>query len=286
MKEPCSPQRASRLSGSEVLKRLLLGVALLGSAALEAEDGGGDLRSAVQNPISSLISLPFKFSFDYGADNGEASFLNVQPVVPVTVGDWNLVNRVIAPLIDTPGQVTGIPGIPNTVQGDGATGLGDINYSLFFSPVKVDKIIWGFGASISMPTATDEQLGSGKWSAGPTGVALTQPEWGSMGILGRQLWSFAGDSDRRSVSQLLVEPFVNYNLDKGWFLITDIVMTANWTADSGDRWTVPLGGGIGRVFKVGSQPINSRLEAYYNVVRPDGAPDWQISFTWQFLFPK
>ena len=262
-------------------------VALSGLGRLaQAEENGGDLRSAVQNPISSLISLPFKFTFDYGAENGEASFLNIQPVLPVTVGDWNLVNRLIAPLIDTPGQVTGIPGIPNPVQGDGATGLGDINYSLFFSPVKVGKVIWGVGPSIMMPTATNDQLGSGKWSAGPTAVALTQTEWGSMGMLVRQLWSFAGDSDRRSVSQLLVEPFLNYNLDKGWFLISDMVLTANWMADSDNRWTVPVGGGIGRVFKVGNQPINSRLEAYYNVVRPDGAPDWQVSFTWQFLFPK
>jgi hypothetical protein len=236
--------------------------------------------------LHPLYSLPFKFQFDYGAENGEASFLNIQPVLPVTVGEWNLVNRIIAPLIDTPGQVTGTPNLPNPIQGDGATGLGDINYSLFLSPVKYDKWIWGAGASITFPSATDDQLGSGKWSAGPTAVALTQPKWGSVGMLVRQLWSFTGDSDRRSVSQLLVEPFVNYNLDGGWFLITDMVMTANWTADSGNRWTVPLGGGIGRVFKVGNQPINSRLEAYYNVVRPDGAPDWQIAFTWQFLFPK
>ena len=60
-----------------------------------AEEKGDDLRSAVQNPISSLISLPFKFTFDYGAPNGEASFLNIQPVIPVTKGDWNLVNRAI-----------------------------------------------------------------------------------------------------------------------------------------------------------------------------------------------
>lgn len=164
--------------------------------------------------------------------------------------------------------------------------MGDINYSLYFSPVKYDKVIWGVGPSINMPTASNDQLGSGRWSAGVTGVALTVPEWGSMGILGRQLWSFAGDSDRKSVNQTLIEPFINYNLNKGWFLMTDLVMTANWEADSSNRWTIPLGGGVGRVFKVGNQPINSRLEAYYNVARPDGAPDWQLNFTWQFLFPK
>jgi hypothetical protein len=107
-----------------------------------------------------------------------------------------------------------------------------------------------------------------------------------VGILGRQLWSFAGDSDQKDVNQTLIEPFLNYNLNKGWFLLTDIVITANWEADSKNRWTIPLGGGFGRVFKVGKQPVNSRLEAYYNVEQPEGNPEWNFQFTWQFLFPK
>jgi len=275
---------------SNAIKSLsVIGLSLISGIAFAGEDksgaGGGDLRSAVQNPISSLISLPFKFTFDFGADNGDAQIMNINPVIPVTVGDWNLVNRALIPVANVDGAITG-PDNPSPAPGNGASGLGDINYSLYFSPVKYDKVIWGVGPSINLRTASDDQLGSGKWSAGITGVALTVPKWGSMGILGRQLWSFAGDSDRKSVNQTLIEPFVNYNLDKGWFLMTDLVMTANWETSSSNRWTVPLGGGVGRVFKVGNQPINSRLEAYYNVARPDGAPDWQISFTWQFLFPK
>ena len=248
--------------------------------------GGGDLRAAVQNPVGAMYSLPLKFSFDYGAPNGEASFLNVQPVIPITVGDWNLINRIIIPLIDTPGQVTGTPAIPNPPPGDGATGLGDINYSLFVSPAKPGKFIWGVGPSVMFPTATDEQLGSEKWSAGPTGVILVQPKWGTYGGLVRQLWSFAGDDDRASVNQMLIEPFVNYNLDKGWYLITDMIITANWEANSSNRWTVPLGGGVGKLLKIGSQAINVRTEAYYNIAKPDSAPNWQWGFTVQFLFPK
>ena len=75
----------------------------------EQQGGGGDLRAAVQNPIGSLISLPFKFTFDNGADNGDANFLNVQPVLPITVGDWNLVNRAIIPFVNSPGGITGSP---------------------------------------------------------------------------------------------------------------------------------------------------------------------------------
>ena len=248
--------------------------------------GGGDLRSAVQNPISSLISLPFKFTFDYGAPNGEASFLSIQPVVPITVGDWNLVNRAIIPLIDIPGDVTGLPEIPNSTSGNGATGLGDINYSLFLSPVHYKTAIWGIGPSISITTATDKELGSEKWSMGPTGVILFQPGWGTFGGLVRQLWSVAGDSDRDDVNQTLFEPFLNYNLPQGWYLISDIIITANWEADSSDTWTVPLGGGVGKLFKIGNQAINARTEAYYNIEKPDGAPNWNWGFTIQFLFPK
>jgi hypothetical protein len=248
--------------------------------------GGGDLRAAVQNPVGAMYSLPFKFTFDYGAPNGEASFLNIQPVIPITVGDWNLINRIIAPLIDSPGEVAGTPGIPNPIEGDGATGLGDINYSLFLSPAKPKGAIWGIGPSITMPTATDKELGSEKWSAGPTGVVLFQPKWGTIGGLARHLGSFAGDSDRKNINQTLFEPFVNYNLPNGWYLISDIIMTANWDLKGSDVWTVPLGGGVGKLFKIGNQAMNARAEAYYNIAKPDNAPDWQWGFTIQFLFPK
>lgn len=114
----------------------------------------------------------------------------------------------------------------------------------------------------------------------------TQPEWGSVGILGRQLWSFAGDDDRKNVNQTLIEPFVNYNLSKGWYLLTDMVMTANWETNSSNRWTVPVGGGIGRIFKIENQAINAKLEAYYNVEKAGGAPDYSVAFQFSFLFPK
>jgi hypothetical protein len=120
--------------------------------------GSDDLASKTQNPVGAMYSLPMKFSFDYGAENGEASFLNIQPVLPQTIGEWNLIHRIIVPLIDTPGMVTGTPEIPNPVQGDGATGLGDINYSVYLSPAVPDKVIWGVGPSLMIYSASDDQL--------------------------------------------------------------------------------------------------------------------------------
>ena len=255
----------------------------------EQAKGGDDLRAKVQNPVSSMYSLPLKLTADFGAANGSAYFFNINPVIPVTVGNWNLISRALIPaVVSVDGKIRGTPSIPEGTQSeDRKTGLGDINYSLFLSPADATTFIWGIGPSISLPTASKDQLGSGKWSAGPTGVVLVQPGWGTYGALVRQLWSFAGDSDRPDVNQTLIEPFLNYNLPNGWYLITDMIITANWGAKkSSDRWTVPIGGGVGKLFKIGKQPINSRIEAYYNIETPDNGPDWQTVFTFQFLFPK
>ena len=91
---------------------------------------------------------------------------------------------------------------------------------------------------------------------------------GDLRGLVRQLWSFAGDDSRKDVNQLLFEPFVNYNFDNGWYLVSDMVITYDWKAPSGDALTIPVGGGFGKLFKVGDQAMNARAEAYYNVERP------------------
>lgn len=260
------------------------------SAFSATSASASELGAAVQNPISSLVSVPFKFTFDNGADNGNANVLSINPVIPVTVGDWNLVSRFIIPLYDAPGGVAGLPGnsgIGSPSQSGRTTGLGDINYTLFISPVKpVNGWIWGVGPSITADSATDDRLGSGKWSAGLSAVALNQPGWGTYGGLIRHLWSFDGDSSRQDVNQTLLEPFINYNLSNGWYLISDMVITYNWEAPSGERLLLPIGGGAGKITKWGNQPVNIRAEAYYNVERPDSAPEWQVGFTVQLLFPK
>jgi hypothetical protein len=259
-----------------------------GALADEAAEGGGgdDLRAAVQNPIGSLISVPFKNTWDSGAANGGAYFMNLQPVLPQNIGEWNLIHRLIVPYISLDGYSPGRPETPSPSVGDGGSGLGDINYSVFLSPAVPKGAIWGIGPSITGPSATDTQLGAGKWAAGPSYVMLLQPGFGTYGFLTRQLWSFTGQSNRLDTSSFLLEPFINYNLPNGWYLLSDMVLTANWKAQSGQQWTVPVGAGVGKLFKIGNQAMNTRVEYYANVEKPDGAPDYSVSWTVQFLFPK
>ena len=264
----------------------LAALAMLPSFALAQDQA--DLAKASQNPVAAMISLPFQNNtfFNVGPDDDTANVLNIQPVIPIGIGPVNLINRTIFPLIYLPDVTAGLAELPEGISGGSTFGLGDINYTGFLSPADSGDITWGIGPSISFPTATDEKLGSEKWSAGPSAVALVQPGPFVIGTLVRQLWSFAGDDDRQDVSQLLIQPFANYNMAGGWFLTSAPIITANWEASSDDTWLVPLGGGGGRVFKIGPQPVNMSLQAYYNVEKPHFGPDWSLRFTVALLFPK
>jgi hypothetical protein len=120
---------------------------------------------------------------------------------------------------------------------------------------------------------------------GPAAVALSMQGSWVFGAIANQQWSFAGWGDQ-DVSAMLIQPFVNYNLPDGLYLVSGPIITANWKASSGDKWTVPVGGGGGKVFKLDKLPINIQLQAFYNVERPQLAADWQLRFDLQFLFPK
>lgn len=263
----------------------VLAIALLFSQA-QAQDES-ELAKKTQNPVADLISVPLQSNFNFGAGfnhNKMIYILNVQPVIPIKLSDeWNLIARIIMPLINQPSLFPTIGGLVPSTTG---TGFGDFNPTFFLSPAKSGELIWGVGPTITLPTATDRDLGSGKWSMGPAGVVLTmQGPWVFGGLVNNQ-WSVGGWGDK-AVNAMLLQPFVNYNLPGGWYLTSSPVLTANWKADkAGDVWTVPLGGGFGKLFRLGKLPLNAQLAAYGNVAKPEFGPDWQLRFQIQFLFPK
>ena len=248
-----------------------------------------ELRKAAQNPIASLISLPLENlnNFDIGPANRTQEVLNIEPVIPLSVSrNWNLITRWIMPIIYQPLPVPQPPGPP--VQQTGVSGLGDMNPSFFLSPKK-SKVTWGIGPTFVFPTATNTTyLGQGKLSMGPTVVALIQPPHFTMGFLANNYWSVAGHSNinKPPVNQFLLQWFVNYNMKKGWYLITAPIVTANWRVSDDNRWIVPFGGGVGRIMKLGFQPVNLTVQFYGNAVHPPGASPWGLKFEFVLLFPK
>ena len=57
-------------------------------------------------------------------------------------------------------------------------------------------------------------------------------------------------------------------------------------AESGEQWIVPFGGGFGKVQRIGKLPVNFQIQAFYNVVKPEFGPDWQLRLQVQPIVPK
>jgi len=244
------------------------------------ENSDEELAKASQNPVADLISLPLQnnTNFKFGLEEKTQNVLNIQPVWPLKLTEnWNLITRTIVPFISQPELFPG---------DDRENGMGDTTFTAFFSPAEPDKWIWGMGPVLLLPTATDDKLGTDKWGAGPSAVALTIRGPWVIGALFNQIWSFAGDSDRADVNQLLIQPFVNYNLLDGWYLVSSPVITANWEANSDNTWTIPAGGGVGKIFRIGKQPLNAQIQGFYNLEKPDNGADWTLRLQLQLLFPK
>ena len=255
-------------------------------------DSAEELAKKTQNPVADLISVPFQnnFNFNTGPEDKTVWVMNVQPVIPIKLNDdWNLITRWIMPIIHQPSLAPGV---------DHASGLGDINPTFFLSPAGSEEVHLGrrarrspsrrraIGCSARASTARDRRS-----SRSPCRAR------GWPGALLNNQWSFAGWGDTR-VNQFLIQPFVNYNFGKGWYLVSAPILTANWVASSGDQWTVPVGGGGGRLFrlkdlpggdrlgKLGELPVNTQLQGFYNAIRPDETANWQLRLQIQLLFPK
>ena len=246
----------------------------------KAAESVEELARKAQNPIANLISLPFQNNTNFGVGplDRTQNVLNIQPVIPVSLSDdLLLITRTIVPIIYQPEPPTG---------GGGTFGLGDINPQFYFSPKTSSNITWGVGPTFLLPTATSQVLGQGKWGIGPAAVIVVTTKQWVFGAVANNIWSVAGDSDRPDVSQLTFQPFINYNMKDGWYLVSAPILTANWEASGGNQWTVPLGGGFGRIFAIGEQKVNAQLQAFWNVVKPDAGPDWTLRGQFQLLFPK
>ncbi|WP_194977137.1 transporter [Aquiflexum lacus] len=262
---------------------LLISISMLSFLAIAQEESSGtsaadELAKKLQNPVASLISVPFQNNFDFGIgpSNGSRYTLNFQPVIPMSISeDWNLIARVIVPVISQ-----------NNVFGESGSqsGLSDIVLSGFFSPKEPTSggLIWGVGPAILVPTATNNLLGTQKFGLGPTAVALKQSGMTSFGVLINHIWSVAGNADRANVNSTFFEPFIAQNFPGGKAISLNTELTQNWEA----------GLASGSVNLVGSKVLMFGKQATQLAIGPrlhygkGNTASWGIRAAFVLLFPK
>jgi hypothetical protein len=230
-----------------------------------------------QNPIATRISVPFQNNtyFSTGPLEKTSNVLIIQPVIPIKLTPkWNLISRWVSRVVYRPRM---------SPDQDSEFGLGNLKPEFYFSPATTGKVIWGVGPKLYLPTATHQELGINRMGGGPAAatVAVNGP-W-IIGIIAHNVWAGSG---KERVSEMTLSPFVYYNLKNGWYFVSSPVITSNWVAESRNRWSVPVGGGIGRLVKIDRQPVNTRIQGLYNAARPDFAPSWELQVQMQFLFAK
>ena len=241
-----------------------------------------ELAKQALNPIAALISLPLQLNYDDNigpAEQGTKWQLNVQPVIPFSIGqDWNLISRTIVPLVN---QEDVVPGAGTD------SGIGDITQSFFFSPKAptAGGWIWGAGPVLLLPTGSDDRLTAEKWGFGPTAVFLKQQSGWTYGALINHIWSVAGDDDRPDISSTFVQPFLSYTTRTLTSFGINSESTYNWETE---QWTVPINLTVTQLLKIGNQPISLQAGARYWADSPDnaGPEGWGYRMQLQFLFPK
>jgi hypothetical protein len=259
---------------------LPLGLGLLFGAAAYGQSAD-EVAKQLSNPIASLTSVPLQYNYEEnvgGSGEGTRYRINVQPVVPVSIGEeWNLISRTIVPVISQrdvrPGSGT-------------QEGIGDTLQSLFFSPKAVTATgwVWGVGPVLLLPTATDDLLGGDRWGVGPTAVALRQTADGwTYGALINHVASFGGDGERADVNATFLQPFVAKRVGLGRTVSANVESTYDWKRDA---WTAPLNVGLSQVLPIGGQLISLQAGASWYVEGPAGAPEWGARFTLTLLFPR
>jgi hypothetical protein len=259
------------------------------SVQASSENSAESAKDAAQNPVANTISIPFQNNtfFKIGEYKRAVNALEIEPVIPFRLSEnWILITRTIVPLVYVPRV--------SPSQGENF-GLGDLNPQFYLSPAHPGKIIWGVGPQFSLPTATDKTLGVNKWGAGPAAVILTKQGHWLFGSLVNNVWTGgAGKQGHQdpiyptvlhSLNQMTLNPFVYYNMKAGWYFVSSLIMTADWAAKPGNRWTVPVGGGAGRLFKLGPQIFNARMQFWKDVQQPTGGQSWTMQTQVQLIFP-
>ena len=274
------------------------------------------MSALMDNPLGNVAMLFTQFDYykmqDPESNNTayKGAYTGIFQFPKKLNDDWNLISRVIWTVPSMPLDQDKIddfdpPENLGNDQGGGVTwqdpsnlpkpidlfsgrttDLGDSYYVALFSPSKGTKLegggkfLWGAGFDLGFPTAQEDILGTGKYLAGPSGLAVYMgPDW-KVGGLVTHYWDYEGDSDRDDVNMTNLQYFVFYSLNATDSIGASPNIICNWEASSDNECSVPLGIGYVKTVQMGKVPVRLGLELHYYVETPDD----DVSARWGMRF--
>jgi hypothetical protein len=277
-----------RTGNNWLISHIMTGLAfvvILGPQALAQPATAADSTRASkesENPVTRWITVPFRYEAGFldGPYKATKDTFEIDQAV-LSFGlneDWALVTRTKFPAIVQP---------PKKAGESWTSGLGNGYTTFFLTPQHGEGFYWGAGPVVYYPSATNPATGVNKWGTGPSAAFFveTAGPW-VFGAVANNIWSLGGPVSRSDrTNQFLLNPFVAYHFGDGWSLGSSPNITANWIANGG-KWTVPVGGGLSKVIRIGHQRVKLAVDSYYNAIRPKaGFETWTLQFTLTLLFP-
>ena len=258
------------------LRRTLPALTTITALAHGAASTAQDSAAQANNPLANTKAVNFQNQY-FGELNGtdrDANQFYLRFATPFQAFGGNWLARLTVPVNTVP-----------ELDGDDLTGLGDINlFAAYLIDTGNPGISFGIGPQITGPSASEDALGSGKWSVGFANVLFnaTSPKF-QWGYLLTWQASFAGDEDRADVNLGAFQPFGFYQLGQGWYLRTASVWTYDFETDA---YAVPLSLGIGKVIQTDRAVINMFVEPQRYVWTSDniGQPEWGVFAGMNFQF--
>ncbi|WP_136481740.1 transporter family protein [Cognatitamlana onchidii] len=233
-----------------------------------SKDDLAKLNRELDNPLAKYWSLVFQenLSVNNGdlVENGVISnTVFFQPALPIPFGN-NLVftARPVFPLVTQPNFSTDPSGSKKI------TGFGDIQMAALIGPGNASGWVWGVGATFVFPTASNFNLGQGKYQIGPTAMIFHLGEKWNKGVFIQHWWSYAGHEDRSEVVTTDIQYVIRKNLKKASIGMGPSIRI-DWTKGFKDGITIPIGLGYTQTVLMGKTPVKMRLEPQYSIVRPD-----------------
>jgi len=251
-----------------------LAVALLAASGAFAQPSNDEMNAS-NNPLTPTIAVNIQDAYtarSYGLGDEDSNALLLRGALPHKLFGMPQLTRVTLPVVTS-------PDLPPTGR---HTGAGDLNiFDVFI--FKQGGVEFGIGPQLTIPTASRDELGTGKWQAGVAALTIAPQHWGLLGGLVTWQHSFAGDDDRPTQNNLLAQPFFIYNLPQGWYARS----TATWTFDlKRDTYYIPIGAGMGKVWRSGTTTLNAFVEPQWTVSHDgDGVPKFQVFFGLNLQFP-
>ncbi len=229
-----------------------------------------ELSLRLENPLARILNLPITVGYDEGGGaggDGTAFTTRFSPVIPIHLNDsWHIISR----------SNIGWTREDDISLAGRTSGWTDFTQTLFLSPDKpgYERIFWGAGPSFILPTATDDLLGQEKFSLGPSIALIRQDTHWTVGMLAGQLWSVAGNPDRKDVNSTFLEPLVSYTAPASTSIALAAMARYDWVAEA---WTVPLDFSVSKLFLIGSRPVKFGIGVRH-IVTPTDRPDSGVYF--------